>query len=244
MLKLLPPGGHGKGNSVPRYALFYAPDKDDPLNEAATQWLGRDAFTSKRIKRSSLVPGLDDEAFEDHLTSARRYGFHGTLKAPFALAPGYNLDALEDALESWCARHEPFALPAFKVGRLGRFFALLPTGLSTDLSGLAASLVRAFDPFRAPLSEADIARRNPDRLSQSQRDNLMAWGYPYIFEDFRFHMTLTDPVEDTLAPAFDAALNTHFKAALATPRQVSAICLFVEPERGSPFTIHRQIPLG
>ena len=48
-----------------------------------------------------------------------------------------------------------------------------------------------FDSFRAPLTPEDRARRNPSALTPRQRDYLDRWGYPYVLEDFRFHMTLT-----------------------------------------------------
>ncbi len=105
--------------------------------------------------------------------------------------------------------------------------------------------MRDFDGFRAPLSEADIARRNPDKLLSSQRDNLLNWGgYPHIFDNFRFHMTLSDPVSEELTQAFQTALTNHFAPCLArTPPNFSALSLFVEPERGAPFVVKRQFVL-
>jgi len=229
---------------VSRYALFFAPQKDDPLTEAAAIWLGRDAFGGGEIDRPSLMGGQSREAFDAMTASPRRYGFHGTLKAPFELASGTSLAQLEDALAAYVAGLQPFLLPKFEVGRLGPFFALRTERPSDDLKALATNLVRDFDPFRAPLEEHDIARRKPERLSDSQRDNLMTWGYPYIFEDFRFHMTLSDPISEELADAFEQAAKCHFEAVLTAPRSVSAISLFVEAERGAPFTVLHQFPFG
>lgn len=229
---------------MPRYALFFAPAKDDPLTKAAAHWLGRDAFEGCEIDRPSLMEGQSREAFDAMTASARRYGFHGTLKAPFELATDTSLDQLEQAVETYVAGLQPFTLPNFEVGRLGPFFALRTERPSEALKDFASNLVRVFDPFRAPLDAHDIARRKPERLSDSQRDNLMTWGYPYIFDDFRFHMTLSDPIPDDLADAFEMAAKRHFEAVLTHPQTVSSLSLFVESERGASFTVHRQFPLG
>ena len=229
---------------MPRYAIFYAPPEGHPLNEAAARWLGRDAFTGEAVERPSPIEGLEGEAFDALLASATRYGFHGTLKAPFALAEGGQLHELEAALERYCRSLVPFTLPRFVVGQLGPFFALLPSEPSDKLKALASGLVRDFDEFRAPLSEADIARRNPDKLSPVLRDNLINWGYPYIFDNFRFHMTLTDPISEELSGPVRSALEHHFAGLLDEPQEVSQLSLFVEPERGAPFTVLRQYSFG
>ncbi|WP_319529310.1 DUF1045 domain-containing protein [uncultured Cohaesibacter sp.] len=229
---------------MPRYALYFVPLSGNPLNEAAAHWLGRDVFSGAPIARPSPVAGVDDETFESLTKSPRRYGFHGTLKAPFELAEGKSIEELADAVESYAATMTAFALPKFRVGQLGPFFALLPEERSDALAELAGDLVKTFDPFRAPLSDVDIARRNPEKLSESQRANLMTWGYPYVLEDFRFHMTLTDPVSDDLAGAFLEAASEHFAPYLADVQLVNALSLFVEAERGAPFSLYQQFPVG
>ena len=232
-----------RNRTLPRYAIFYSPQAHDPLHTAASRWLGRDALSGAMIDRPSLMDGMERAGFDGMMSSARRYGFHGTLKAPFELAHSRSIDELEEAMEAYCATLTRFALPKFKIGQLGRFFALLPSDPSDDLTDLALSLVRDFDGFRAPLSEADIARRNPGKLSSNQRNNLLNWGYPHIFDNFRFHMTLSDPVSEELTQAFQTALTNHFAPCLARTPNFSALSLFVEPERGAPFVVKRQFVL-
>ena len=229
---------------MPRYAIFFAPLADDPLNTAAAKWLGRDVFSGKLIDRPSLVEGIDQANFDELTSSARRYGFHGTLKAPFELAEGKTVEDLEMALQAYCKGLSPFTLPTFVVGQLGAFFALRPSTISVKLKALASGIVRDFDVFRAPLEEKDIARRNPDKLTESQRENLYTWGYPYIFEDFRFHMTLTNPVPEALAGAFSEALERHFSPHIGKPRDVLSLALYEESERGAAFVVRRQFPIG
>lgn len=229
---------------MPRYAIFFVPLAEDPLNSAAAKWLGRDVFTGAKVNRPSLVDGIDLAQFDALTASARRYGFHGTLKAPFELAAGKTVQELETKLEAYCQTLQPFVLPKFEVGQLGAFFALRPKEASEPLKELASNIVRDFDAFRAPLADKDIARRNPDKLNESQRDNLFSWGYPYIFNDFRFHMTLTNPVPDALAPAFRSALLAHFAPHIEEAREVLSLALYEEPERGGPFSVRRQIRIG
>lgn len=229
---------------LPRYAIYYSPDTKDALTLAANEWLGRDAMAGEDIKRASKISSLSDDAFDATMVNACRYGFHGTLKAPFELAKDKELAELEEEVEAFASRMDPFLLPNFVIGQLGPFFALQLEEPSLQLEGVAADIVRKFDHFRAPMSKEDFERRKPEKLSISQRRNLIDWGYPYIFEDFRFHMTLSDPIENGLADDYHTALKEHFGAHLKNPCKFTALSIFVEPERGAPFVLHRQFPLG
>ncbi len=120
----------------------------------------------------------------------------------------------------------------------------MPHSLHPPLQIFAASVVEAFEPFRAPLSDADIARRRPERLTEAQRKNLATWGYPYVMDEFRFHMTLTTQVEAEHASPVGAELRHRFGAYEGVPLAIDGLALFVETARGEPFTIHRWQPLG
>jgi putative phosphonate metabolism protein len=226
-----------------RYALYFSPAATHPLTRAAAAWLGRDAFTNESHPLPKVGQWTADELAA--LTAdPRRYGFHATLKAPFALAPGRTEAELVAAFEQFASRTATFEVPEVIVGQLGRFFALVPSAVYPQLQDFAASVVDAFDMFRAPLSDADIARRKPDTLTASERANLDRWGYPYVGEDFRFHMTLTGQVEPRLAPVMREALEQHFAAFHRAPLAIDSLALFVEPERGAPFHVHRWLPLA
>lgn len=173
-----------------RYALYFTPPADDPLTGAAARWLGRDAFTGKALAPDGQRP----DGWESLVAEPARYGFHATLKAPFHLAGGQTETDLLSALDVFAAETPAFTMPRLKIGLLGSFFALVPDGDADALDRFAADVVRAFEPFRAPLSAADIARRKPETLPEPERTYLHDWGYPYVFDAFRFHMTLTGPV--------------------------------------------------
>jgi putative phosphonate metabolism protein len=220
-----------------RYAIYFTPPRDSPLTRLAASWLGRDPFTGSSVPPPS-VTGFTPAEIAFHTAAARRYGFHATLKAPFQLAAGETEARLAQALADFAAESEPFAIPRLAVGQIDRFFALLPTSPVAELQALADNVVKVFDRFRSPLTEAEIERRNPDAMSAEEFRNLCQWGYPYVFDTFRFHMTLTGRVAAGEAVRVRAALDETFGAALAEPVAVDGVALFVEPEAGAPFTIH------
>lgn len=226
-----------------RYALYFTPAQDDPLTVAAARWLGRDPFSGGLVAQGEEPP-LAFETLREATADPRRYGFHATLKAPFALKKGTPLSELTEALAAFAAETPVFDIPPLVLGRLGAFFALVPGAPSAALQDFAAEAVRRFEPFRATLSEADIARRQPERLTPTQREHLVNWGYPYVFDEFRFHMTLSGALEPALAEAVEPILKSRFAAFIGKPLTVSGLALFVEPERGAPFTVHTWLPLA
>ncbi|MGR6466934.1 DUF1045 domain-containing protein [Rhizobium sp. PAMB 3182] len=224
-----------------RYAVFFTPPADDPLTETAAIWLGRDAFTGAALNPPSAA-GLDLASLT---AEPRRYGFHGTLKAPFHLTTGRSEADLVTAFDAFVRDYPAFTIPKMVVGALGPFFALVPaTDAGDGISALARACVEAFEPLRAPLSEADIARRNPERLNERQRTYLAEWGYPYVFDEFRFHMTLTGAVPEAERPAMRQMLDATFAPFAGQPMRVGHLALFAEPERGAPFTVLRLATLG
>jgi putative phosphonate metabolism protein len=226
-----------------RYAFYISPDEDDPLSAAAARWLGANPFTGETW---DLEPAGDFSSDELMALTAdpRRYGFHGTLKAPFSLAPGKTEAQLLDELDVFSEECTPFEIPEMTLGQLGPLFALVPAVSCSELQDFADETVRRFSPFRAPLSDADIARRKPELLGDVMRSNLFDWGYPYVFESFRFHMTLTGPVPVDRQPAMKALLEQIFAPFIGQPLGVTSLALFTEPARGAPFTVHSLLPLG
>ena len=220
-----------------RYAVYYTPSPESPLARLAAAWLGRDPFTGAATTPPS-VSTLTPEEIAFHTAAARRYGFHATLKAPFHLTGGRSEESLVQTVERFAAETEPFVIPRLAIGQLDGFFALLPAAPVAALNRLADDVVRSLDPFRAPLSDAEMERRNPDALSAQQFQNLHRWGYPYVFEAFRFHMTLTGRVGGAEAERVRRALEEVFGSVLAAPVPVEGIALFVEPEQGAPFAVH------
>jgi putative phosphonate metabolism protein len=226
-----------------RYAIYFTPGQNDPLTRLAASWLGRDPFTGAQPPALE-VTSLSPVEIAYHTASARRYGFHATLKAPFHLAEGETEAELDSAVASFAAAADPILLSKLTPARIDGFLALVPGSPAPDLDRFAGEVVTVFDRFRAPLSEAEVKRRNPEALSPEEFRNLLQWGYPYVFESFRFHMTLTGRVGDHDLDRVRAAIDEVFATTLARPATVDGLALFVEPEPGAPFLVKSWYRLG
>jgi hypothetical protein len=175
---------------------------------------------------------------------AQRYGYHATLKAPFRLRDGLTLEGdLVPSIMDFCATHTAALVPSADIHRIGGFWALTPGAPAPALHALADDVVQAFDRFRAEPTEAEIARRNPEHLSARQRELLDRWGYPYVFDEFRFHITLTDELIGEQLHTAGAELHAEFAPHLGADLPISVLALFVEPEPGADFVVHSLHPL-
>lgn len=221
-----------------RYALYYAPPIDHPLTRTAARWLGRDV-NGGRVPARTLPP-----AWEPLITDPRRYGFHATLKPPMRLAPGLNSWDLQEAVNHFCRQAPAVAIGRLRVARIGRFFALVPEVTPDGLNDLADAVVTAFDSFRAPMAEEEFDRRNKPGLDPVEVENLRTWGYPYVFERFRFHMSLTGPVPEELSADIETELKRQFEPCLADPVVIDALSLFMEEVPGADFVALSRTALG
>jgi putative phosphonate metabolism protein len=214
-----------------RVAIYATPPAGAPLTRATSLWLGRDAFSGETTRGP-------DPAIDPIVAEPARYGFHATMRAPFRIAEGYDLEDVDARLADFCASRRAVILPEMELAGLGRFFALVPAAKSGALADLEAALLDAFEPLRAPSTEAEIARRKPDTLTERQKANLAAFGYPHVLDDFRFHMTLTGPVPEAERSRVSTLLAERFAAFDGAPLAVDSLALFVEPEPGAPFRVH------
>jgi len=123
-------------------------------------------------------------------------------------------------------------MPGLQMLDLEGFLALVPQGDTAALGDLAARVVADLDPFRAPLTEAEVARRRPDRLTPRQRDLLALYGYPYVMEEFRFHLTLSGSLSSADHAALLPLAAAHFAPHVPQPFRVGALTLFGEAEDG------------
>ena len=227
-----------------RYAIYYCPARDTHLWRQGSAWLGYDAATGRKPPPPDSLE-LPRHTFETAVTAPARYGFHATLVAPFELADQHSESALCAALTTFCDARHPFAAP-LEVQRLDRFLALTPMATDQEacrkLNELAESCVRTFDAFRAPLSEHDRRRRATADLAPRQRAHLARWGYPYVLDAFRFHMSLTGALPTDMLAPMQAVLGRLFDDVLRTPAPIAGLTLVTQPERDSPFTWVRQFP--
>lgn len=220
-----------------RYAIYYTPPADHPLTRAAARWLGRDAFAGEA---AASLSG-DSDAL---VAEPRRYGFHATLKAPFRLRPGRTGQELGEAIRQFAESRPPCPIGPLRIARLGAFFALVPREPSPGLQALAARVVSDFDPFRAPMTPEELQRRLRASLDEAETTHLVQWGYPYVFDRFRFHMTLTGPVGESEREDVAYRLDAAFAPLLDEDFHVDALTLFEQPEQQSGFVVTARFGLG
>ena len=195
-----------------RYAIYFVPDAESALYRFGSSILGYDCYAGVNV----LPPEefASDAALWRELTrEPRRYGFHATLKAPFHLSPSCTEAQLTSAFHSFAALGHAVCRISPEVSLISGFAAVVPRQPSDAVATLAEKCTTMFDAFRAPMSARERARRVAANLSQSQMHNLERWGYPYLFRDFRFHMTLTGRLVGRRANAVLSRLRRGFAAA-------------------------------
>ena len=225
-----------------RFAIYFAPSATSNLWERTATWLGRDAADGDLF--DGAVAGIDRDRLLNLTQSANRYGFHATIKPPMALVEGATEADLRAALSDFVSRHHPIDLGKLQLKSLQGFLALMLERDNEALQDFAAHVVEDFEPFRAPMSVKDRAARVGKGLSERQVELLDAYGYPYVFEEFRFHMTLTDKLDAADEAEIVAAANTWFSPVLEQPMILDRLCLFHEQESGKPFRRVDDFKLG
>ena len=233
-----------------RYALYFAPPVTSPWWQAGCSWLGRDAETGT-TPGQPRVAGMPSLLMAAVTASARRYGFHATLKAPFALGDGFDEAHLLAMAAAFSRVQQTVALPALQVRRLDAFLALVPAAPIPEVNALAMRCVAFFDLLRAPPDADELARRRRAHLSVRQEALLLRWGYPHTEEAFRFHMTLTDSlaaVDDDTAYALRTAAEAHFQPLLAAGAAalpvIDGLTVFREDDAGAPLSVLARFPFG
>ena len=228
--------------SEPRYAVYFVPGADTPLYRFGASVLGYD---SHRGSANPLIDGADQEHWPVLVREPAVYGFHATIKAPVYLAQGRDEADFVAAVTEFAARQPIVPIGDLVPRELGAFIALVPTAACPALDVLARSCVRDLDSYRAAMSEQERARRMTPGLSDRQIENLVRWGYPYVFDDFRFHMTLTGALSaqkraKALRFLCDKFQQTPGIAAVTIDR----LAIAKQISRSAPFRIIGTAPLG
>ncbi len=218
-----------------RYAVYLIPTA--PWAGRATSWLGWDAEAGRAVRQPDL-PGLP-VPLEQITARPRRYGLHATLHHPFHLEDGVEATRLFRALDRIGTTHHQIPLAGLEPVWMGRFLALCTMEDETPVSRLSAAILRAFDQFRAPPSEAELNRRRGKGLPPRKEANLLQWGYPHVMEDFRVHITLTGPVQPEHRDAVLAAAIDFLGPEISDPFPVTDLGLFGEDASGHFHLLHR-----
>ncbi len=235
---------NGEGAPAPRYALYYAPRPGEGLAVTASQWLGRDP-ESGQTRALQPVPGIAMDRLIEITAEPRLYGFHGTLKAPIALVDDATERDFLDAVGRFAASDRTFSIPSLELAEISGFLALVPAVRCSELQDLADRCVVEFDEFRRPADEAELARRRGAGLTPRQDELLLRWGYPYVLEQWRFHLTLTARLADAAErSAMTSLLRQRFAGFTDRPLPVNDLCVFRQPGPGRPFVVLARFRLG
>ena len=222
--------------STARYAIYFTPPPDSPLARFGAGVLGYDCFERAEVPHRA-IDGIDPALLALATVEPRRYGFHATLVAPFRLAPGIDGDELVKAFSAFAASRTPVAAGQLRVAAIGSFVALIPVEPYPAIEDFAGACVEAFDRFRAPPTETDRARRLASGLSARQAELMERWGYAYVYDEFRFHMTLTGPIADDERPAYLASLVKAYEGLSPDHLELGAISLMRQDDSSSRFHV-------
>lgn len=221
-----------------RYAIYFTPQGD--LANLGAAWLGWDLTQGCAVTHPE-VAGLDVATITE---TPRKYGLHGTIKPPFVLADGKAAEELMDEMETLCRTLAPVTLEGLELAALGRFLALVPLGDQSALALMAGSVVQSLDTFRAAPSEAELTRRRQANLTPAQDAHLVRWGYPYVLDQFRFHITLTSKLPKAQVAQVRDAIAPLFSSHLGTPYRIGSLTLAGQRSDGMFEEIHRYALTG
>ncbi|MHB0771345.1 DUF1045 domain-containing protein [Bradyrhizobium sp. 5.13L] len=220
----------------PRYAIYFADGADGALSRFGAELLGYDARTGDEVPfpREALQIAPD---WRDISTDPRKYGFHATLKAPMTLVSGRTEAELMATCATFAGKRRTIPVIRPVVDAISGFIAVIPAEPVDALQQFASDCVREFDSFRAALTAEDRARRKPEKLTEQQRDYLDRWGYPYVMEEFRFHMTLTGRLDAERRGPILEMLRTRFASLRLGALAIDHLALFKQDEAKARFRI-------
>ena len=237
------PFGFTETAMTARYAIYYAPAANSRWWQFGSRWLGRDAVSGEPLPQFE-VPGMQAEAMREATAEPRRYGFHATLKPPFALPEGADPHDLYQLVKALAKQQQPFPLGLPRLRTLGGFLALAPDPEPAELAVLAADCVGQLDMFRAAPAAGELAHRRAVGLSPRQDELLSRWGYPYVMEEWRFHMTLTGRLPADRRRVLVPWLEMRLRELQHEPLVVDALCVFEQAAPEAAFRLTQRFAFG
>jgi Protein of unknown function (DUF1045) len=186
--------------------------------------------------------GIDRLRREQLIRKPAGYGWHATLVAPFHLRADRTHEEFSERLRTVAAHQRAFELEV-RAGLLSGFAAILPAPTSTaQIDGLASTVVTQFDEFRAPLTLNEYKRRRTSIRDPREIQHLERWGFPYVFDRYRFHMTLTDRLTALEAKSVLTWWNEIVDR--LGPLPIADLSWCIQPQPGAPFAIRERFGFG
>jgi 2'-5' RNA ligase len=215
-----------------RYAVYFSPSADSQLGQFGQRVLCRSATSDRKPNASST---FSDQARWLRLTEKpAHYGFHATLKAPFELKRSITVDKLTRAVTDFATSQSPIELTSLSPRNLGDFMALTLENEIETLSKFALDCVISLEPFRQVLSDGDMQRRKLHGISSRQESLLLEYGYPYVADEFRFHLTLSDKLSKH-DQDYKTWVISEYDKLVVRPPVLDQIAIYAQTDRQSPF---------
>jgi hypothetical protein len=237
-------GGAGPGPF--RYAIYYVPGQGSELYRLGSSLLGRCLREGRAVPFPSSFPkaleAFSGQGNKDHFSKmAATYGFHATVIAPFR--PRVALGELAAWLGARLSPHRPFRLPGLALSRLRGFPVLESQPLPQAFRDLEAGLLEGLGDVALPPDPRDLARRGA--LTGRQLANFREYGYPFVREEYRFHLTLGDPLGDPRADeAYLSFLKDYLGPEALEGPLLEGLTLCAQESPGGWFAAVGDFPLG
>jgi Protein of unknown function (DUF1045) len=215
-----------------RYAIYFCPASDTALGRLGQNWLAASPHAPE-------LTGISTERRNALLFKVRRYGWHATIRAPFMPAVDVAYDDVRRAVASVAHACASFELP-LHIHRLAGFLALRPCVDGAAPKQLAAICLTALLPLCAPLSNEVLERRSVG-LDADEAGLLQGYGYPYVLDRYRFHLTLSAPATESEENAMREWLEPRVAELPSTRMDALSICREATP--GGAFELVERIPL-
>ncbi len=229
-------------NDFTRYAIYYVPPESDYLTRFVASWFGWDVYKSINVEYP-VLSNLNYDIKEITSTPSK-YGLHATLKAPFCLAPDRTIDELRLSLLVLSHSIKQFEIPSICLRIISGFIAIVPTIQNESVNNLAKKCVEELDCFRQAKPLNNLNARRAAGLSDSEERNLLKWGYPYVLDDFRFHLTLTNKLSSKALKNVFPVLSSELQPVLNGPLVIGKICLLGESNINEKFEVIEEFSFG
>lgn len=220
-----------------RYAIYWVPRRPDPLATFGAAWTGWCAEHGEPCRRGDWSGlGVEVAAVTADL---HRHGLHGVIRAPFRLAPGRSLFALEHLLDGLAEDIATFRLPRFELAVVDGRVALVPAQSSGALAALVTRVVDSIAPMAAGGGNG-LAEPGPSGL---RPDGTSALVPLRVAAAHRFHVPLTDPLPLERAHLLKAALAPLVGSMLGVPRALGDLALMGDPGGGRSLRVLQRYEL-
>jgi len=228
---------------APRFAIYFVPAPETALYRFGAAILGHDCYSGERLAHSADL-GMSEAEWEELTREPRTYGFHATLKAPFRLRPEFDQTDLTAAMRRLAASPRPIPTIEPVVDLIAGFVAIVPRAPTPQVQELADDCVISLDHFRLPTTPQERERRLAAGLSARETANLDRFGYPYVGDEFRFHMTLTGRIAPRRQREIHALLKDAFDRTVGSAAlPVDRLAVLRQDDPAARFRVIEMLPL-